>query len=153
MILNKLIQGKFDKKITIRLKDMINFFSDKEAVYKRIKQNPLIYVVLVKKDKEMEFTLTILEPGKIGKEYFMTRGHYHKLLSPEIYILLAGEGILLLKNKKLKKIKLEKNKPYYIDPCCAHRVVNTGKKKMQFISIYSPRAGHDYKKIKKKGFK
>ena len=153
MRLSEFIKRKCDKKIRIRLRDMIKFFSDKEAVFRRIKQNPLIYTVLIKKEKEIEYAITTIEPGKIGKEYFMTRGHYHKNPYPEIYILIKGHGILLLQDKKLKKITLEKGKTYYVSPKQAHRVVNTGKKKIEFLSIYSPKAGHDYKKIEKKGFK
>src|ERR1700761_17533 len=40
---------------------------------------------------------TILQPGKVGNEYFMTHGHFHALRNrAEYYATVSGEGMLLL---------------------------------------------------------
>ncbi|MCH7850755.1 MAG: hypothetical protein IH845_03885 [Nanoarchaeota archaeon] len=53
--------------------------------------------------------LTVINPGVIKNEFYFTKGHIHKKLTPEFYILLDGKGELLIqKAKKSKKIKLEK---------------------------------------------
>jgi glucose-6-phosphate isomerase len=153
MLLYDYVKKRPDKKVLIRLRDMKTFFSDKKAVNKRLKENPLIYTVLIKELKEIEYAITIIESGEIGKEHFMTRGHYHKKAYPEIYILVKGKGILLLQNKKFEKIRMRKGKAIYVHPKYAHRAVNMGWKKLEFLSIYSPKSGHNYKSIEKKGFR
>lgn len=153
MEIQELVKRGYNKKLVVKLKDMKNFFSNKKAIAKKLKNNPLIYTVFMKKEKDTEYTITIIEPGKIGKEHFMTRGHYHTNPYPEIYILLKGKGLLLLQNKKFKKIKLKKGKVYYVSPGYAHRAVNLSWKKLEFLTVCSCKAKHDYKKIEKKGFK
>ncbi|UZE93732.1 MAG: glucose-6-phosphate isomerase [Candidatus Pacearchaeota archaeon] len=155
MELKEYIKKHYNKKSIIKLRDMQRFFSDKAAVKNKLKQNPLIYTVFRKQEKGTDYSLTILEPGKIGKEHFMTRGHYHLKLYPEIYVLLRGKGLLLIQNKKhFEVIKLEKNKPYYLPAKKqAHRTVNLGKIRLELLTIQLAKAGHSYKKIEKKSFR
>ena len=43
--------------------------------------------------------VTRMEPGKIGREYFMTRGHIHaKPNRPEMYYGESGFGVMLLES-------------------------------------------------------
>ncbi len=153
MELKEWIKKNYNKKFAIRLKDMQNFFSDQKAVKKRLKQNPLIYTVFRKQEKGTNYSITFIEPGKIGKEHFMTRGHYHVKFYPEIYVLLKGKGLLLIQNKKLEAIKLKENKIYYLAPGFAHRTINLGNTKLEILTIESSKAGHTYKEIEKKGFR
>ena len=152
MKLKDYIKRNCDKKFVIRLKDMKIFFSDKKAIKKRIKQNPLIYSVLRKIEKGTEYSITIIESGKIGKEHFMTRGHYHLKPYPEIYILIKGKGLVLTQNKKCKAIKLKLGEAIYIKGKYAHRTINLGKTKLEFITITN-KTKHLFKKIEKKGFR
>ena len=47
------------------------------------------------------FGRTIIEPGKVGAEYFMTKGHIHKIKNrAEYYWCIQGEGMLILMNEK-----------------------------------------------------
>ena len=155
MELKNYIKKGYNKKFIIRLKDMKNFFSDKKLVKEKLKQNknPLIYTVLRKKEEGTDYSLTVIEQGKIGREHFMTRGHYHTKAYPEIYILLKGKGILLVQNRECISIKLKKNKIYYLAPRFAHRTINLGKTKLEILTIESAKAGHRYGKIKKRGFR
>jgi len=139
-----------DKIIIRKLKDMQNR-------YKNINNNnpeKIIYKVYIKDFKTFELGLTIIEPGKINKEFFMTKGHKHLKKRKEIYILLEGKGKLLIENKKIKIINLKKDKPTIIPSNSGHRLINTGKTKMKVITIYSKDAGHNYNfKFKKRFFK
>lgn len=44
--------------------------------------------------------ITVWEVGKVGKEYIKTYGHYHIGKLDETYIVLQGEGIVLLQVRK-----------------------------------------------------
>ena len=81
--------------------------------------------------KKLVTSLTILHPGKIGKEFKMTTGHKHGV--EEVYVFLKGKGYLLLDGKKLK---VEKNTVALVKRNVWHRVVNTGKEKLVFLTIF-----------------
>jgi len=147
------IRQNYDKKSIIKLSDMLKFFYNRESAKKLLTDNPLIYTVLEKKCKYVSYGLTSIEAGGIGKEFFMTRGHYHRIKSAEVYILLQGKGILLIQNKKSKIINMEIGKAYLIPAGYAHRVVNIGNKLLGLLAIYPTAAGHDYKEIAVRGFK
>jgi len=144
------ITKNYDKKSIVRLKDMSRFFYDKKAVRKA--GNPLIYKVLVKKSKRINCGLTLLQPGTIGREFFMTRGHYHKPPAAEVYVLLKGRGLLLIQNKDFKCVEMKLNKVYFIPQGYAHRTVNIGPSELLLLAIYPTKARHDYSKISKSGF-
>lgn len=40
--------------------------------------------------------ITIIPPGRVGKEYLKTFGHYHRHNQPEKYRVLAGKAIFVL---------------------------------------------------------
>jgi glucose-6-phosphate isomerase len=138
----------------IFLKELINFLKDKQKAEEILKKiNPLIYTVDFIQENEISYAITTINPGKIGKENYMTKGHYHKKNVSEIYYLLHGQGeILLKKGKEKKKIKMKKNIFHYVPAGYAHRTVNTGEEKLFFLSIYQTDSGHDYKKIEEEGF-
>lgn len=59
--------------------------------------------------------ITIWNPGKVGKEYVKTYGHYHKHNEPESYLVLHGEGIFLMQkmgktDDEVVDIKIQKAK-------------------------------------------
>jgi len=147
MELKRYIKKKYTNKFRISLKDMPEYFKDKEAVAKNLRKNPVIYTVFVKEEKELNYYLTVLMPGKIGKQYFMTRGHMHKRPLSETYMLVGGNAWLLMKKGKEKSLtKMEKNIAYIVPGDFAHRVINPGKKEALFLTITPKEAGHIYKK-------
>jgi glucose-6-phosphate isomerase len=98
---------------------------------------------------------TIVEPGTVGREYFMTHGHFHaKRDRTEFYGSVSGEGALLLMDEN-RKTWIERMKPgtlHHIPPGIAHRVANTGKDSLRFVACWPSDAGYDYDPIRKLGF-
>jgi len=76
-------------------------------------------------------SLTILYPGKVGREFKMTTGHKHD--KEEVYFFLDGNGLLLLDKKKFK---VKKNFIALVKKNVWHRVINTGRKKLIFLSVF-----------------
>lgn len=142
------------------LKDLNGIFLDEEA---RGLMDPdtLVYKVQVHQpvDRGTEggllFGTTYLMPGKVGSEYFMTQGHFHKIVNrAEYYWGIKGEGALILmdRNRNCKVEKMGKGSLHYIPGDTAHRVVNTGKSILSFGACWPADAGYDYDEIKNKGF-
>lgn len=98
---------------------------------------------------------TIIEPGKVGDEYFMTKGHFHLNADrAEFYWGIQGPGMLLLMNEQ-RKIWAENMFPgslHYIDGHIAHRTVNTGNIPLIFGACWPSDAGHNYQEIQDNGF-
>jgi glucose-6-phosphate isomerase len=98
---------------------------------------------------------TILQPGRVGDEYFMTHGHFHAIQNrAEFYATVKGEGALLLMDDKGETWS-ETMRPgtvHYIPGCVAHRVANTGDEPLIFLASWPSDAGHDYGTIKTEGF-
>jgi glucose-6-phosphate isomerase len=128
-----------DRILVRKYKDMQDSYKTKLE-----KQNPVIYKVYIKDYGDFEEGLTIINPGIVGKEYFMTKGHRHIKVAPEIYILIAGKGKLIIQEKTTKIIDMKKNKLYHIPGKSGHRLVNVGKAPLEVLTIYGKNAGHDY---------
>lgn len=136
----------------VRLSDLKETFADQKAVARLLQKNPTLYSVSVVREKGVEYALTKLRPGKIGKERFMTKGHYHRLPVGELYLLLSGKGVLVLqKAGRAKKVQLRTGIPYYVEPETAHRVVNVGNQPLTFLCVYPAEAGHEYQRVKREG--
>ncbi|MBU2523428.1 MAG: hypothetical protein KKE23_04025 [Nanoarchaeota archaeon] len=147
MELKKYIKEGCTSEFSISLKDMNGYFKDNGAFSKSLSKNPLIYSVIIREEDGINYGLTVLNSGNIGKQNFMTRGHLHKKPLSEVYILLEGKVLLLMKKgNKESSINMKKNKAYVVPGKYAHRAINAGKKKAFFVSICSKKAGHVYKK-------
>lgn len=136
----KNLKRKYDGVVERRFLDMVDRYKNVEGV----RGNPLIYKVFIKDFKTFETGVTVIEPGNINGEFFMTKGHRHKKKRSEVYILISGRGKLLLQGKKAKLIDLKIGKSEIIPSTSGHRLINTGNKKMEVLTIYSKDAGHDY---------
>jgi glucose-6-phosphate isomerase len=137
----------YDKKKTVKLSKIAHRFCDKEVVAKELKKDPVLYEVFIKDYSPMQMGLTVICPGLIGKEDYMTNGHIHTKNAPEFYILLEGSGKLILqkgKSGKSKTIALSKGRVAYIPNGFAHRLANTGRKKMKVLTIYHEDTGASY---------
>lgn len=99
--------------------------------------------------------VTEVEPGRVGDEYFMTRGHFHaKRDRAEYYGTVEGSGMLILMNEK-RETRAEAMSPgslHYIPGSTAHRVANTGESALVFWACWPSDAGHDYATIEAQGF-
>jgi glucose-6-phosphate isomerase len=143
------------------LKDLEAFFADTEATESILKsgQDPIIYEVYEclhpQETGHVNYGTTILYPGKIGKEFYMTKGHFHlKEASSEVYLGLKGEGLILLQSRtgNSEYSRMTRGDLIYVPPGWAHRVVNPGRQKLAFFFAYQADAGHDYESIRKRGF-
>lgn len=119
----------------------------------------LVYRVLgipvPERNSEIQCSTTILQPGLVGDEYFMTKGHFHAVRDrSEIYIGLAGEGRLVLATEDGRAV-VEPIRPgtmNYIPGGWAHRSVNVGDVPLVFFAAFVGDAGHDYATIEARGF-
>ncbi len=98
---------------------------------------------------------TILQPGRVGDEYFMTHGHFHAVRDrAEFYATVSGNGALLLMQEDgaTWSQAMKPGTVHYIPGCIAHRVVNTGSEQLVFLASWPSDAGHDYARIRAAGF-
>jgi glucose-6-phosphate isomerase, archaeal len=101
------------------------------------------------------YCISTLQPGLVGQEYFMTKGHYHAVIETgEIYFCLRGTGLMLMKTKdgQFAEQLMERGKLVYVPPYWAHRSVNTGSEPLVSLCIYNAEAGHNYGDIETEGF-
>ena len=100
--------------------------------------------------------ITYIYPGKVGSEYFMTKGHFHRIRDrAEVYVCMEGEGMLILMNEDKTHTWAEKMEPgsiHYINGYTAHRTANTGNTVLSFGAFWPSDAGHDYDAINPFGF-
>jgi glucose-6-phosphate isomerase, archaeal len=98
---------------------------------------------------------TVIEPGRVGDEYFMTHGHFHvKRDRAEYYGCIEGRGMLIMMDTA-RRTWAEGMAPgslHYIPGNVAHRVANTGQAPLKFVACWPSDAGHDYEAIREKGF-
>ena len=105
---------------------------------------------------DLAFGTSICYPGKIGDEYFMTKGHFHTVLeTAEFYYTLSGEGCMLTENPEGDVLlhELEPGKVVYIGKRYAHRSINTGTTPLITFFGFRGDAGHDYGTIETKGYR
>ncbi len=101
------------------------------------------------------FGNTTLEPGRVGDEYFMTKGHFHATSDRgEYYWCLAGIGALILmtRDRQCSAQTMTPGSLHYIPGHTAHRVANTGDQPLTFGACWPADAGHDYDTIARDGF-
>lgn len=101
------------------------------------------------------FGTSFIEPGRVGDEYFMTRGHLHqKIEAAEYYWGIRGEGMLILmdENRRCTAQRVRPGSLHYIPGKVAHRLANTGKEVLAVGACWGAEAGHDYAAIEQHGF-
>jgi glucose-6-phosphate isomerase, archaeal len=98
---------------------------------------------------------TTLYPGKVGREFYMTKGHFHlKRDRSEVYVGLSGSGLLVMATED-GEVAVEQMLPgsvNYVPGGWAHRSVNVGDKPLVFYAAYIADAGQDYATIERDGF-
>ncbi|HSI72739.1 MAG TPA: glucose-6-phosphate isomerase family protein [Fimbriimonas sp.] len=98
---------------------------------------------------------TVLFPGDVGSEYFMTRGHFHlKRDRCELCITVSGKGALVLMDeaRNVEVQDMSAGTTHYVHGHLAHRTVNTGDEPLVFLCAWPADCGHDYEVIKESGF-
>jgi glucose-6-phosphate isomerase, archaeal len=123
--------------------------------------DPVLYEVYERRRPERAGELlhgvSIVHPGKVGDEFFMTKGHFHAVLeTAEIYHCLAGEGRMVMETPEGEWAveELYPARVLYVPPRWAHRSVNTSAREdLVTLFVYPADAGHDYGTIERRGFR
>jgi glucose-6-phosphate isomerase len=145
-----------------RLSDLRGCFADAAAYEAALAMdNPLLYrvasVTPAAGPGDLHYGVGRLLPGKIGDEYFMTKGHLHSWrAAAEFYFGLTGEGVMLLQDEATGESRLVPLRPHqavYVPGHTAHRTVNTGRVPLTYIGVYPAQAGHDYGTIAERNFR
>jgi glucose-6-phosphate isomerase len=145
-----------------RLSAMEGQFLDKAAYTAGVANgDPILYEVYeVSRPQvagELIHGISILHPGKIGDEYYMTKGHFHTVLdTAEIYYCLQGKGVMVMENPEgdWAVEELTPGKVLYVSPRWAHRSVNIGSEETLITFFaYPGNAGHDYGTIETQGYR
>jgi glucose-6-phosphate isomerase len=143
------------------LRDVQAVFADQMACRALLAQNPLLYHVTQVEDHngegDIHYGLGILMPGRVGREYFMTKGHIHAWRpAAEVYIALRGRGLMLLEDERTREsraVPLAANTAVYVPGHTAHRTINVGDEPLVYWGILSSAAGHDYDAISARNFR
>lgn len=143
-----------------RASDLRGFFQDADALETLIRNgDPVIYETFEPPVPEaaghVMFGITVLQPGRVGNEYFMTKGHYHvQRQTAEVYAALRGRGYLVMQTEQgaSRAVPVEAGGVVYVPPGWAHRTVNTGDEPLVLFYAFPADAGHDYTAVARSGF-
>jgi glucose-6-phosphate isomerase len=153
---------RYDNHIERRLSAMAGQYQDQEAYAALLaKEDTLLYEVYETRRPETAGELlnglSVVHPGKVGDEYFMTKGHFHTVLeTAEVYYCLKGEGVMVMETPEGKWAveELRPGRVLYVPPRWAHRSVNTGAQEdLVTFFVYPGHSGHDYGTIEQSGFR
>jgi glucose-6-phosphate isomerase len=138
-----------------RLSDMRGMYLEDEAA----EGDPVVYRVYgipaPATNANVLSSTTVIEPGRMGREYFMTKGHFHQQRDrAEIYLGLGGEGLLLMATEDGRHAAepMRRGTVNYVPGWWAHRTVNVGEEPLVFFAAFVGDAGHDYGTIEDRGF-
>jgi glucose-6-phosphate isomerase, archaeal len=145
---------------TRRLKDLPGFFGDRESL-SRLDPETIVYSVqawmpVAEGTKGgLYFGVSTIMPGRVGQEYFMTKGHFHALSDRgEFYWGVKGNGMLILmdRNRTTWAEEVCPGSLHYIPGEVAHRLANTGNSNLVVGASWPADAGYDYEEIAINGF-
>ncbi|ARJ03919.1 glucose-6-phosphate isomerase [Humibacter sp. BT305] len=145
-----------------RLSDMSGMYADTAALSAAVDADDVLTYEFYdfgvpSLETEVAYGTSITYPGKVGDEYFMTKGHFHtRLESAEIYLCLSGQGLMLMESPE-GDVQVEEFRPgrsVYVPGRYAHRSINTSPDEPLITFFAFPGdAGHDYGTIETKGFR
>jgi len=153
--------SQYDTHSVRRLSSMADYYLDQAAFEALLAQDDLILYEVYGIDRpavsgELISGITVLHAGKVGQEYFMTKGHFHAVLETgEIYYALRGTGMMVMETPEgeCSVEPFAAGQVVYVPPCWAHRTINTGNNDLLFFWVCPAAAGHDYGTIAKHGFR
>lgn len=144
------------------LSKMKGMFADEVAYHAQLeKEDVLVYeffdMGVPDSEKEVAYGTSITYPGKVGDEYFMTKGHFHTVLdTAEVYYCLRGHGYMMMENPEgdWEVQELIPGQAVYVPGRYAHRSINISATEPLITFFAFPgHAGHDYGTIETKGFR
>jgi oxalate decarboxylase/phosphoglucose isomerase-like protein (cupin superfamily) len=153
---------RYDHHIERRLSSLHGQYSNLDA-YRRLLDSgdPILYEVYeISRPEvagELRTGLSVVHSGRVGDEYFMTKGHFHAVVeTAETYYCVKGRGLLLMENAQgdWAVEELLPGRAVYVAPGWAHRSINTGDEEdLATLFTYPADAGHDYGTIERQGFR
>lgn len=154
------VMKEYNAHLVRKASSMKGHYADAGALERLIQQgDPLHYEVFEKAVPQeaghLQFGLSKLQPGTVGEEFFMTKGHYHEIPeAAEVYLCLRGKGYMLMKTAEgeCRAEYMERGRVVYVPPYWAHRSVNVGDEPLITFYVYPGDAGHNYGDIEEEGF-
>ena len=148
--------------IVRKASDMRGYYADEAALQRLIDEgdDPLHYEVfevpVPEEQGQLMYCISKLQPGRVGDECFMTKGHYHTVeATAEVYLGLRGEGYMVMKSRdgQSRHVSMARGRMVYVPPGWAHRSVNTSATEpLVSFCVYPGDAGHNYGDIQTQGF-
>ncbi len=147
--------GRYEK----HLSDLAGIYGDETAFRALLESGDrMVYAVEDLKPSaeagDMIFGVTRMAPGKVGSEYFVTRGHIHAVANrPEIYYGESGQGLMLLETPEgeTRIVAIEPRAVCYVPPYWIHRSVNVGTDPLVMTFAYPADSGQNYDVIAQSG--
>ena len=147
--------GRYEK----RLSDLAGIYADGSAFAALLaKGDRVTYAVEDLKPNtdagDMIFGITRMVPGKVGDEFYVTRGHIHaKGNRPEIYYGESGYGLMQLESPdgESRLIEVTPRSVCYVPPFWIHRSINVGTDDLVMTFFYPADSGQDYDIIARSG--
>ncbi len=155
------VMGEPDARNVRPASAMRGYYQDAAALETIIREDgdPLHYETFEKHVPEeyghLLMCISKIQPGTVGEEFFMTKGHYHtRVNTGEIYFCLQGEGYMVMKTPAgaSDAQRMTRGAVVYVPPYWAHRSVNTGTEPLSIFCVWPGDAGHNYGDIEKEGF-
>ena len=143
------------------LSGLADSFADELTYQSMLSQgDQLVYSLtsldMAKGEGQLHYGFGILQPGKVGREYFMTKGHLHAWRpAAEVYICLRGQRMMILEHESAATadvVPFSENSVVYVPGHTAHRTVNVGNQPLVYWGVLSSDAGHDYEAIRLRNF-
>ncbi len=157
------VSGMSDKSKPTRrmLSNMKGMYFDETAYEKALKVGDALiyefYELGAPEDPgDLAFGTSITYPGKVGNEFYMTKGHFHTILdTAEVYYCLSGRGIMLMEDMEgdWAARELTPGNAVYVPKGYAHRSINVGNEPFVTFFVFRGDAGHDYGTIETKGYR
>jgi glucose-6-phosphate isomerase len=96
---------------------------------------------------DLIYGVTRMNPGRVGREFFLTRGHIHaKADRPEIYYGQGGHGLMQLESPEgeTRIVEVKPQTICYVPPFWIHRSINIGPEDLIMVFAYPSDSGQDY---------
>lgn len=154
--------SEWDRIIERHLSSLKGQFLDSAAFDEKLAQGDEklyeVYELLVPTEAgELLHGISILHPGKVGDEFYMTKGHFHQVLETgEVYVCQRGRGLMVMETPEgdWDVQELVAGRVLYVPPRWAHRSVNISPDEdLITFFIYPGNAGHNYHTIEQQGFR
>jgi glucose-6-phosphate isomerase len=115
-------------------------------------------------ENHLRYDLTVMESGKIGREFVKTIGHYHPLKPgtatryPELYEVIHGNAIFVMQKigadensiEKVYTVSATAGEKVLMLPGCGHVTVNTGNTPVVMANIVSDQFSSNYDPYRRK---